>query len=562
MSTRSTVTRRTRAKAAAPRARALVKKVARKRAKAPGMDAPLVLDYQLGDLPTAQHRAGLAGLVLMLGWLKRLPGAKPGTARLTRLDEDGASVELDLKGLQRLFDELYAASLEERWESKPREGQPPLREEEKEVRDKHGKTRREKRYVYEVPVPRAGLLLSLDPTARDRTGHWVKLWRDMLWSTVRGVHTSRGPFLARARGVPGADAAKDWARLTRRRQAPVELSSTDLLGAMDRNADGVSFEDLPRTAFLLHFWPWVTQVYVPRTFDLKDGRMHPAPHEYVLAIPDVARLRAFCEVLPPALSKRGTALSGGLPREALVDLAVESALMTGQLLRRRLAKMEGDRPFSELTLGYDVFHLAKKGKNVRTLGASRFEPEVEMVDAYSALHVSLHDALFRRRRLLNLVGRLPWYAGFDRVFATTPCEAAFGAVTFRRDARLSFERSTDMEPNTTPPPEPGLEQLVFQVTRRYVLTRLERKHHLKWDDVKDNPSRKKDYGDKKEAVARDAFLAVRSRTGQDFIAYFAGTLCSVPQHLPVDQFIRLSQALHARHEDVRTLTLLALSANA
>ncbi|AGC49200.1 hypothetical protein MYSTI_07928 [Myxococcus stipitatus DSM 14675] len=529
----------------------------------PERTAPLVLDYQLAELPTAQHRAGLAGLVLMLRWLERLPGAKPGTARLARLDDASARVELDPRGLQRLFDELYAARLEEKWEKKPRDGARPLREDVKVVRDKKGETRRERYFIYEVPVPRAGLLLSMDPTASDRTGHWVKLWRDMLWSTLRGVPTTRGPFISRALGESTSDAAKAWKLLTaKRRRASVSLSSTELLGAMEHNAEGVSFEDLPRTAFLLHFWPYVTQVYVPRTLVVKERRVLSDPRGYALAIPDVARLRTFCEVLPRALLGRGTALRGFRPQESMVDLAVESALMTGQLLRRRLSKAEGALAYSSLVWGYDVFHLGKDGNNVRTHGASRFEPEVEMVDAYAALQGSLKDALFRRTCLLNLVKQRPWYAGFDRVFATSPHEVTLGAMAFRQDARLSLERHMHMDSNASSPSAPSLEQLVFQVARHYVLVKLERKHKLRWDAVKDDPSLKKTYNEKKEVVARDAFLAVRSRSGQDFIAYFAGTLCSVPQHLPVDQFVRLSQALQTQHEDMKTLTLLALSANA
>ena len=36
----------------------------------------LELDYQLAELPSSQHRAGLAGLVLMVDWLKKLPEEK------------------------------------------------------------------------------------------------------------------------------------------------------------------------------------------------------------------------------------------------------------------------------------------------------------------------------------------------------------------------------------------------------------------------------------------------------------------------------------------------------
>jgi len=33
----------------------------------------LMLDYQLAELPSSQHRVGLAGLVLIIRWLERQP---------------------------------------------------------------------------------------------------------------------------------------------------------------------------------------------------------------------------------------------------------------------------------------------------------------------------------------------------------------------------------------------------------------------------------------------------------------------------------------------------------
>ena len=41
-----------------------------KKKTVPGIEV-LELDYNLAELPSSQHRAGLAGLVLMVQWLKR-----------------------------------------------------------------------------------------------------------------------------------------------------------------------------------------------------------------------------------------------------------------------------------------------------------------------------------------------------------------------------------------------------------------------------------------------------------------------------------------------------------
>src|SRR5262245_6802217 len=96
---------------AQPRAESTSRGAAKRTAKAapPGV---IALDYSLAVLPSAQHRAGLAGLVLMVRWLDRQPGPKVGTCAFTRIDDLGATLSLDLDGLQRLFDEVYAADKE------------------------------------------------------------------------------------------------------------------------------------------------------------------------------------------------------------------------------------------------------------------------------------------------------------------------------------------------------------------------------------------------------------------------------------------------------------------
>jgi CRISPR-associated protein Cmx8 len=70
----------------------------------------------------------------------------------------------------------------------------------------------------------------------------------------------------------------------------------------------------------------------------------------------------------------------------------------------------------------------------------------------------------------------------------------------------------------------------------------------------------KKYEEMKEKVARDAFLAIRSRTGQDFVDYFVSTLCSVSQSMNEQRFLALTKALVEDTDKVRTLTMLALAA--
>lgn len=122
-----------------------------------------------------------------------------------------------------------------------------------------------------------------------------------------------------------------------------------------------------------------------------------------------------------------------------------------------------------------------------------------------------------------------------------------------------------MSSDTTPPrekEETTVEQRVYRMVGAYVFGKLRSKYQLSWDQVKDRPDLKGQFEEAKEKVAREAFLAVRSRTGADFVEYFTATLCSVPQRMPEDDYLSLTKALVADPDRIRSLTLLALSARA
>src|SRR5262245_45212291 len=80
-------------------------KKATKTAPAPDV---LELNYRLAELPSSQHRAGLAGLVLMADWLKRQPN-KRGICKIEK-DAHSATLMIDEQGLEDLINEVYAAT--------------------------------------------------------------------------------------------------------------------------------------------------------------------------------------------------------------------------------------------------------------------------------------------------------------------------------------------------------------------------------------------------------------------------------------------------------------------
>jgi CRISPR-associated protein Cmx8 len=81
-----------------------------------------------------------------------------------------------------------------------------------------------------------------------------------------------------------------------------------------------------------------------------------------------------------------------------------------------------------------------------------------------------------------------------------------------------------------------------------------------------------EFREAQQRVCSDAFLAMRSRHDQDFVEYFVGSICSVAQYLPTDDYQFLTRILMRQSpsnvtgptppcwEDVKALSMIAVSA--
>ena len=85
---------------------------------------------------------------------------------------------------------------------------------------------------------------------------------------------------------------------------------------------------------------------------------------------------------------------------------------------------------------------------------------------------------------------------------------------------------------------------------------------MKFDEFKaaKGEAGKMKYLEAKSKVCDDAFLAMRGRRGDAFVEYFTGTICSVPQYLPEDDYLMIGQVLITDPDRIKTLSMLSLSA--
>lgn len=558
--------------------------------------APIELRYRLVDLPSSLHRAGLAGLVLLIRWLERNAERKKGILEVVRIDAGGATIRVDLEGMKSLFDEAYAATWQLVPESKirkdkakaeiaphstvevddvdPKTGEPKLDK-------KTGQPRKKTLYLYPKPVPRGAFLVDFDPSVSGDDGVWVGQWRQMIWEIVRGNNKTRVPYVARAEGAVALgielpkkpnDATDAFQAITSKKAKPIGLKMPHIPGMVGETAERVLLSDLPQNELLLQLWPLSTSVYRPRTQTVKKGKPHTSYPGFVLCVPDVRDLAAYCAEIRDIERRRLPEARYGRPRGGIIDVPAEGALSLFARTRHSMAEKARQISDDVLVTGVDVVHVEKVGNNLRVHDRARIEPDPIMIGTYADRERAYWSPLFRQRRMASIVSMSPWWTSFATICSTSSRALTIGNDYFRHDARLAFEdkeRPRDME--TGNDATLAIENLVYDVVTAYVFGRLERKYQLRWDHEKQAavtthgvPASGKEYQEKREKIATDLFLATRSRTGADFVALFTSTICSIPQRSLGNQekYLALTQALLEDTEKVRTLTLLALSARA
>ena len=573
----------------------IVNKTKRKRTEASPVFV-LTLDYNLAELPSSQHRAGLAGLIMMLQWLKEQEKHE-GICELTRLDEFGATLQIDERGLKALFEETYnhvegereSTKLETTVKSKKVKPYKEIRYREEMVSET-GEKKLTSIYVYPDYIPKGAFLSSYDPTANDAgEGIWIGLWRDFVWRVVRKKDQAKNIY--RDKKKPATEAEKVWEELTSSKSKASALSGTDLIGARAYNAEQIPFKDKAEQKLLLHFWSYVAQIYIPITTVIDKKTKRPKIEEvgFAVAIPEVARLDTFCRVLPKVLNNREQERKGfrQRPRDCLIDVPAEGALDLFIKLRDRIALSEGARSTGRVVSAIEVFHVSAAGDDVNIKGTARIEPESFRPDEYERVRHNLWNHEFRKQRVLNILNdEREWYANFDKLLSRLPLKLGFDGEYFSHDARESFKaevkdleeewpmnnvddapfasRDTedmDSEASTQAKREPkSSEALVYKVVGRYLDRKLKAKRNLGYVDVITGEADKDEYSKERRKLATDAFYSVKSRTRNDFTEYFANTLCSVSQNMAEDDYVALARELHQNPERIRTLTMLALAA--
>lgn len=546
----------------------------------------IILTYDLFELPSAQHKAGLAGLLILIESLKArekgpLPEVVVGGLR-------NATIKLTRQTLGVLFDDIYDANKTEA-ESKTKrknskgEEKPTKRIEEREGKTPSGKTKIEKWYIYDDFQPKGAFFeFWLQDGSKSP---WLKLWREMLWNVLRAQPTTRGEYDNRANGLPVNLATRLWDSLLKagkgreKGKFKIEAIAGSLfVGAQDTNAERVSFVGQVEHNLLLHFWHLSTPIFVPQVVDLKSGKSEYQDTGYVLAIPEVSDLRLFIPDMIDYWKALDPKRAGYRPLTALIDLPEEGGLEFLYHLARRRMK--------HLDIAYDVaavelYHLHRKSDNVRMLVAERLLPNERVLAEYENIRGVRANPYYKSLRIRNLLNGNPWHHGVDALFMHYPWEYFVKTDEtprlpfFGNDVKRYFkERVVDKltllkENNAMNETDPVIKddvlaRRIYRLIGEYVNYKTDARSPMKYKDLprdaKGHRIYPKDFLDARQKVTSDAFLAMRSRRAEDFVEYFTGTICSVPHFIQEPEYLGLTHALIQTPETVKNLSMLALSA--
>lgn len=534
----------------------------------------VTLDYTLMDLPTAQHKAGLAGLILHIRNLeKREIEPRPVIEELSAYR---ARIQFTKESLQCLFDDFYDSV----WAEIKRKSAYPNKSPKCLDKSINQNGKEEKIYIYDEFQPSGNMLCYYLQTGK--TSPWLKLWQDMLWSVLRAQPTTRNCYQCRAdnKSVDLTDLWKNLKKISplnkKSKRVTESLSGSIYIGAQNRNAEQVAFQGTIEQTLLLYFWPWVTPIFVPQHIGIKEGQRE--YRGFLLAIPEVVNLKDFIDLIAEYWQRLNPQTIGYRPAEALIDLPEEGGLeFLYHLAQQRIHRQE----ISEVLLAIELYHQERKGNNVRMLAAERLPADTNVLNGYARFRKYINNPLFKSLRIRNLIAGRHWHEQVQKFFTTYPGEFFIYTTKsprfrfFGTDAKASFRKliadlerleKANMQESNPELIDDRLARRIYQLIGAYIRQRAESRSGLEVAKFTKNEKGYREYPQKyREAVqkvAMDAFLAMRGRHENDFIDYFTGTLCSVPHYFgKEDEFVEISQAIINTPVIVKNLAMLALSAH-
>jgi CRISPR-associated protein Cmx8 len=526
------------------------------------------LEFDLYSLPSAQHKAGLAGLVLQIQSMdsKKAP-------LIERIGRHSVTIAFTRQTMVDLFDDLYDAvkveiEVDKLWKDNDKNIKPPIKTITQIVVDE-GRQREVKKYVYSVPEPRCSLL-----ARRVAMGHpLLKLLRDQIKNVIRTVDMARKVYQVRAETGRSGVGETMWDMITKGKVE--KISGSSRLGVEGTTAEGSVFREMARSLLLLHFWPVVSLPYVPNAFDLEDKRLKYKFKGIATAIPEVADVETFCELFPRILDDLASdeTLIRYRPRGMVIDCPEQAGL---DIYSRVCALAAGKASSTEIAYfvsGIDVWWTEKLDKALRIHMVRRIDGRPELARKYDLIKRSYRNRLFRAIAMTALVKGTGVAEEAGRFYRILPHQVMldrwFGSDVRRYIEGIRRQNRELTEMNLTVEQSDRLSEIVHRLVTQYLRQMVKAKTG---DDPFDKRFKVSVDGRARREPTREVtdawikgcqqtHLEVRSRNANDFLAYFTGQICTDSQYLPNEDRTILTRHLFAGDwETVKNMVNLSLSA--
>ena len=366
-------------------------------------DQEIKIHYDLRQLPTVQHRAGLGALVFLLESLKRdqkLP-AQAYEAGDTTLD-----LNLTKESLFTLLDHLYSdVEVTRTMNNKPKG------EDFQEVKLTLADGKVITKYAYQDRRPAGGWL--------SRCGYgeeWLTLWQDSIWFTLRAKPASRIIYTGSVVKLV-SDFWKAFDNVDKGKEVALELAGALYIGGRSKSNEEISFDGPPSQVLLLHFAHALAQPFRMIGLDSQGKRTYPG---LVWVYPEPRDLIYFEKVMRAYLGGRQETVEEGVAR---VNFRSSTRVSMPQEAGLAVLEMALSSTKTEPFAGVFCAQLDKQGNNVNLLAVAHIAADRKLIQQYAKLVAPITNYALKKMVLGNLLKGAPLNRGAAKLMSRLPSES-------------------------------------------------------------------------------------------------------------------------------------------
>ncbi len=400
----------------------------------------ITLEYNVFDLPTAQHRAGLAGFLFLHKYLKGIDAEPLPEITISKKEYD-VSIEITEENLQTMFKELYHAN----------------------CKDTKGEASGFALEQYGLP------------------DNWLKNWKTAVNVAIIGTYKGEYKLFCKKDKQKEATDMYRYLSGASKEKKRFNLKKQIYIGSMTNNEENVPFTNKLKDKLLLYFWQQVMQVYQIQDPEIAKKPDRKKNFECVIVIPDVFQPKRFVEKY---ISFLYSLKKKNRYQDTVLSLPSEGGL---EFLHSffNILQINEKRTFGSTIRGSEIYHLKKEGKNTKILQHNRifYNDWFYIASKYDQLRMK-ESLILRKLIIENLLLKRNWFTNFEKLMSLKDIKYFFFIPAGERknenksakNEAQKFQRSLNSLFNKNKTKGEGMKEyqerlpdLVLRMVRKYVL---------------------------------------------------------------------------------------------